>query len=296
MLGIDSWQRPLVCAPMAYVGHAPLANAVASTGALGFMGFGSADSPQFITDQCQAMAPGVPWGAALMGWALDSDERPLHAVLEARPPAVCISFGDISPWVGPVKDSGAVLFTQVGTVSEAIAAERAGVDAIVVRGAEAGGHGRNEVGLLPLLSETLTKVKIPVLAAGGIGHARAVSAVLRLGAIAAWVGTRFISAEESGSTPAARAALAQASADDTLYTNAYDRAKKLAWPPEFGGRCLRTEFTEKWHHRQDELADLAQPMDITPIYAGQGVGFCGPSIPAADIVNELLSDDAAATS
>lgn len=229
-----------------------------------------------------------------MGWALEQDDAPLQALLAARPPAVCISFGDIRQWVEPVHAAGATFFTQVGTVAEAVAAEAAGVDAIVVRGCEAGGHGRNEVALLPLLAEVLSRTHTPVLAAGGIGSAAAVSAVRSMGALAAWVGTRFISARESGSNAQARAALAQAGADDTLYTNAYDRAQQLAWPPEFGGRCLRTDFTDQWHHRQAELAQLSEPMDVTPIYAGQGVGFCGPSVPAAEIVQELLGDDAAA--
>ncbi|MDO5729605.1 MAG: nitronate monooxygenase [Actinomycetaceae bacterium] len=128
----------------------------------------------------------------------------------------------------------------------------------------------------------------PVLAGGGIATAAGVRAVLEAGAEAAWVGTRFITAEESDAKPANRKILAEATADDTVYTSVFDRAKKLAWPAEYGGRAIRTPFVNEWSGRLDELEALPEPLDVTPVYAGQGVGFCGESEPAAEIVEKLL--------
>lgn len=288
MFNVAGWSLPLVCAPMAYVGRARLARAVSQTGALGMMGFGSADSPQFVDEQFTRIPEGLPVGAAFMAWALDSDDQQYEAALRHRPAVVCLSFGDIKPWVSRAKDAGSIVLTQVGNVADIDAAIGAGVDGIVVRGMEAGGHGRNDVATLPLLAEALNRTDLPVLAGGGIATASGVRAVLVAGAVAAWVGTRFITANESDAKPANRKILAEANADDTVYTSVFDRAKKLAWPAEFGGRAIRTPFVDQWVDRLDELEALPEAIDVTPIYAGQGVGFCGESEPAAEIVEKLL--------
>src|SRR5205807_1797007 len=82
------------------------------------------------------------------------------------------------------------------------AAERAGCDLIVAQGTEAGGHVRGKIGLLALLGEVLPSVKVPVVAAGGIGTGRAMAAALAAGASAVRVGTRFVASEEAGALPA----------------------------------------------------------------------------------------------
>ena len=97
---------------------------------------------------------------------------------------------------------GALVGWQVGSLAEAIAAERAGCDFIVVQGTEAGGHVRGDTSLLPLLSRVLDAVRVPVVAAGGIATARDLAAVLAAGAGAARVGTRFVASSESGAHPA----------------------------------------------------------------------------------------------
>lgn len=285
---VSGWTRPLVCAPMAYVGTAQLARAVSQTGALGMMGFGSAHSPEFIHSEFEQIPDGLSVGAAFMAWALEKDDSAFDAALEHSPAVVCLSFGNIKPWVKRARDTGAVVMTQVGNVADIEAAIEAGVDAIVARGMEAGGHGRNDVATLPLLAEVRRRTDLPVLAGGGIGTAAGVRAVLEAGAVAAWVGTRFITAEEAGTSEVNRKHLEQACADDTVYTSVYDRAKKLAWPAEFGGRALRTPFVDEWQERLDELEALPEALDVTPIYAGQSVGFCGKPEPAAAIVAELL--------
>ncbi|MDO5729604.1 MAG: nitronate monooxygenase [Actinomycetaceae bacterium] len=139
MFDIVGWSRPLVCAPMAYVGRARLATAVSETGALGMMGFGSADSPRFIDEQFALIPSGLPVGAAFMAWALEKDDSAFNRALVHRPAVICLSFGNIRPWVSRAKDAGSVVLTQVGNVRDIDAAIRAGVDGIVARGMEAGG-------------------------------------------------------------------------------------------------------------------------------------------------------------
>ena len=80
--------------------------------------------------------------------------------------------------VNTVHRGGALACWQVGSVAEAVAAARAGCDLVVAQGTEAGGHVRGRTGLLPLLGAVLDAVDVPVVAAGGIGTARAMAAAL----------------------------------------------------------------------------------------------------------------------
>ena len=85
----------------------------------------------------------------------------------------------------------------VGSAEEARRAVASGVDVVVAQGWEAGGHVWGRVATLPLVPAVVDAVApVPVIAAGGIGDARGVAAVLALGAQAAWLGTRFLLAEE----------------------------------------------------------------------------------------------------
>lgn len=116
---------------------------------------------------------------------------------------------------------GARVSWQVGSVEEARAAEDGGADVVVVQGQEAGGHVRAGGPLLPLLAEVLDVVRVPVLAAGGIGHPRALTAVLAAGAAGARVGTVFIATDESGAHPAYRDAVVQARPGDSVITDTF---------------------------------------------------------------------------
>ena len=115
--------------------------------------------------------------------------------MQAGPALVSLSFGDITPWVGRLREAGVIVATQVGDVDGALAAAGQGVDVIIARGAEAGGHGLDAVATLPLLQGVLDAVHLPVLAAGGIVTARGLAAVLAAGAAGAWLGTALLSGQ-----------------------------------------------------------------------------------------------------
>ena len=117
--------------------------------------------------------------------------------LAARPDLLSVSFGDDWAWVSSAHAAGVRVATQVGTVDAALRAVDAGVDVLVARGAEGGGHGEPRVGALPLLTEMLDRVDAPVLAAGGIASARGLAAVLAAGASGAWLGTVFSTCAEA---------------------------------------------------------------------------------------------------
>jgi nitronate monooxygenase len=145
-------RAPVVGAPMAGVGGGGLAAAVSAAGALGMIGVGPFASGEWIATECAiAATTGRPFGVGLMGWSLSAHLDQLEATIQAGPALVSISFGPYEHHVRALQEAGIAVATQVGTVDEARAAEQAGVDVVVSRGGEGGGHGRNEVGTLLLL-------------------------------------------------------------------------------------------------------------------------------------------------
>jgi nitronate monooxygenase len=304
---IDTWLTrkfglsvPVVGAPMAGPGEGALAAAVSAAGGLGMVGVTASRSPDWVREQAAtASAAGAAYGIGLMAWALERDQAQLEAVLEAPPSLVSVSFGAFEPYVDRLRAAGVPVTVQAGNLDEALRAERAGADFVVARGAEGGGHGRNQVGTLPLLQAVLDRLQVPVVAAGGIGTARGLAAVLAAGAAGAWVGTAFLTTREAGTPPAARARLLAADETGTAYGRVFDVAQRLGWPEEYGGRGLRNAYFDRWADRLDVLAvddeaaaELArgqreQDFDTAYVYAGQGAGLLTEERSVADVLAEL---------
>lgn len=293
-LGID---LPLVQAPMARVSEGRMAAAVSAAGALGMVAAGPAASPAWIAEQAQmASRPGRPYGIGLMAWAVQHNPGQLDAAAASDAALVSVSFGPLAEPVRRLKKAGKLVATQVGNLDEARRAEQAGVDVVVARGGEGGGHGRNDLATLPLLQLVLDAVDLPVVAAGGIANARGLAAVLAAGAVGGWVGTAFLACPESAFDPASRARLLAADDAATAYGRVFDVAQRAAWPPEYGGRALRNSFFEEWEHREEALAadesaaeryaraSRESDFDTAVVYAGQGAALLRQETTAAEVV------------
>jgi nitronate monooxygenase len=276
---------PVAGAPMANVSGGKLTGAISAAGGLGMLGAGSAVSAEWIrTEGAVAAASGRPYGIGLMAWSMANRPEHLEAVLELRPALVSLSFGDYSQYVETLQAAGIVVATQAGTVADAREAIAAGVDVIVARGAEAGGHGRNSIATLPLLQAILDLTDLPVLAAGGISGPRGLAAVLAAGAAGAWIGTAFLTCAEALTPEPIRRRLLEADETDTVYGTVFDAASRAGWPDEFGGRALRNPFYDRWEGHESALKsdDAAHEEYLTAVraadpaaaslYAGQGVG------------------------
>jgi nitronate monooxygenase len=191
LLGID---RPIVQAPMSAV--ASVAAAVSNAGALGMLALTWSTPAGDIVRDTAALTD-RPFGGNLI---LVSDQhRRLDEALEAGLRIVSLMMGDPDGYVERVHDAGGLVLQTVASADEARRAADRGVDVVVVvaQGWEAGGHVRGQVATLPLVPAVVDAVApVPVIAAGGIGDARGVAAVLAPGAQAAWLGTRFLLAEE----------------------------------------------------------------------------------------------------
>lgn len=147
---------------------------------------------------------------------------------EIRPPVVSFHFGlPEEKLLARVRAAGCVVFSSATTVLEARWLETRGVDAVIAQGAEAGGHRgmfltdavASQIGTFALLPQVADAVRVPVIAAGGIGDARGVAAALMLGASAVQVGTAYLKCAEAGISAVHLAALGRAQADDTALTN-----------------------------------------------------------------------------
>jgi nitronate monooxygenase len=284
---------PIVLAPMAGPGDGRLAHAVSVAGGLGMFGVGNTTTGESIRAQAEiAGADGATYGIGLMAWAQPEAPKQVEVVLDLRPDLVSVSFGDIAGPVARLRDAGILTATQVGALPDLQMAEDAGVDLVVVRGAEGGGHGRNSMGTLPLLQMVLEHTSRPVLAAGGILNHRGLAAVLAAGAEGAWVGTAFLGCVEANMPGPAREQLLAAS--ETGYGRVFDVAQELPWPPEFGGRALVNGFFEEWVGREHDMDDSARmrheaarqagDFAVAHLYAGQGVTALTRQRAARDVV------------
>ncbi|MDT5354201.1 MAG: nitronate monooxygenase, partial [Mycobacterium sp.] len=231
---------PIVNAPMGGVAGGLLAAAVTAAGGLGMVGMGTAGS----TPSLHAEMPHVTgaFGIGLVDWVIRKEPGLFDAALAARPVLISVSFGTDLSWVSRVHDAGIATATQVYNRVEARRAEDAGVDLLVARGSEGGGHGEATIGTLPLLDAVLDVVSVPVLAAGGIASERSLAAVLAAGASGAWLGTCLSASVEALTTDAGRRALVAASETDTTSTRVFDIVRRLPWAERFPSRVLRNDF------------------------------------------------------
>ena len=243
-------EHPIVQAPMGGGPSTPaLASAVTDAGGLGFLaaGYRTTESVRADIESVRGRTGG-PFGVNLFvptaatvdlapveryaGSLCDEAERygaqpgePRHdddgwagklaLLAELRVPVVSFTFGcPPADVVGRLQVAGAAVWVTVTTVPEAVTAQRAGADALVVQGVEAGGHrgsfddaAPGEVGLLALLQLLAGTVDVELVACGGLATGRGVAAVLVAGAVAAQLGTAFMLAPEAATSAPHREAL-----------------------------------------------------------------------------------------
>ncbi|CAM1371227.1 NAD(P)H-dependent flavin oxidoreductase [Tenacibaculum xiamenense] len=189
---------PIVQGGMIWVSGWKLASAVSNAGGLGLIGAGSM-YPDVLREHIQKCkkATDKPFGVNVPMLYPDIEEI-MNIIVEEEVKIVFTSAGNPKTWTSFLKEQGITVVHVVSSVKFALKAEAAGVDAVVCEGFEAGGHnGREETTTFTLIPMVREQVKIPVIAAGGIGTGRGMLAAMTLGANGVQIGSRFAATIES---------------------------------------------------------------------------------------------------
>ncbi len=295
-------EHPVLLAPMDIVSDANLTAAVSAAGGFGILGGGYGDE-RWLSDELDRIAAAkVRYGVGFITWSLARQTRLLDLVLERKPAAVMLSFGDPAPFVERIKRSGALAICQVQSIALATEAVAAGADILVAQGTEGGGHGATRAlsTLVPEIVDTVGS-KVPVVAAGGIADGRGLAASLMLGACGVLMGTRFYATTEAAGAAAAKERICATAGDQTARGMVFDITRQRQWPAPFTGRCLRNKHLERWEgrelellHRVDEAAAefaaarAAGNFDVLPVIAGEAVGLIHEIVSARSIVEQIV--------
>jgi enoyl-[acyl-carrier protein] reductase II len=191
-------KQPVIQGGMIWVSGYKLASAVSNAGGLGLIGAGSM-YPEVLREHIQKCkkATDKPFGVNVPMLYPDI-EKIMDILIEEGVQIVFTSAGNPKTWTHFLKDKGITVVHVVSSVKFALKAEAAGVDAVVCEGFEAGGHnGREETTTFTLIPMVKQQVKIPVIAAGGIGSGRGMLAAMVLGADGVQIGSRFAATDES---------------------------------------------------------------------------------------------------
>jgi nitronate monooxygenase len=326
---------PILQAPMAGSSPPALARAAASAGGMGGRGvlldpperiagwmteFGSAgpvqlniwvpgasaeDDRRELVRAAEAFLgrfgePGTPPAPARPDYA-----QQLEAMLAARPTVISSIMGIFdADYVRRMHDAGIAWFACATTLPEALAAQEAGADAVVAQGSEAGGHRGSfdqeqtaglDSTLFALVPHFADHLRVPVVAAGGVGDGRGVAAALALGASAVQVGTALLRTPEAGLSANWSAALAGAGPEAVTVTRAYTGRT---------ARAVSTAFLREWQRPDAPRAALfpdqaglvgrwraakAPGIDTENYFAGQAAALATTD-PAAEVITRMWQE------
>jgi enoyl-[acyl-carrier protein] reductase II len=213
-------EKPIIQAGMIWCSGWKLASAVSRAGGLGIIGAGSM-YPEVLEEhiiKVKAALGDKPY-AVNLPMLYPQIEELIAIIFKHKVPIVFTSAGNPKTWTAKLKGEGITVVHVVSSLKFALKAEAAGVDAVVAEGFEAGGHnGRDETTTFCLLPMVKEKLKIPLIAAGGIGTGRQMLAAEVLGAEGFQIGSRFVASEESSAHQAFKKAVIIAKEGDTILT------------------------------------------------------------------------------
>ena len=232
LLGI---QYPIIQGGMQWVGRAELAAAVSNAGGLGILTALTQPTPEALREEiarCRTMT-NKPFGVNLT--LLPSINPPpyekyLDVVIESGIKILETAGNNPKEFITKAKAAGVTIVHKCVAVRHALSAERNGVDMVSIDGFECAGHpGEDDIGGLILIPAAVAKLKIPVIASGGIGDGRGMAAALTLGAEGINMGTRFCATVEAPIHPNIKQALVDATERDTklMFRKLHNTARVL---------------------------------------------------------------------
>ncbi len=289
MLGVE---YPIVQAPMGWIARAQLASAVSNAGGLGIIETSSGELDE-IRKEIRMMREltDKPFGVNI-AQAFVRDPGIVKFVIDHKVRFVTTSAGDPGRYCAELKAAGLTVFHVIPTLKGALKAVEAGVDGLIVEGGEGGGFKNPQpvasMVLLPLVRE---KVKVPIIAAGGIVDGRTMAAAFALGAEGVQMGTRMVSSKESPVHQNWKNAIIAAAETDTVFLNQFSKPAL---------RALRTQRTSRLEREPGPNMMMefgtaknlyfGGDMEASIALSGQVCGRIDSIKPVVQIIRETVDD------
>ena len=289
LLGIEI---PIVQAPMGWIARSQLASAVSNAGGLGIIETSSGELDAVRTEIIKMRElTDKPFGVNI-AQAFVRDPNIVQFVIDQGVKFVTTSAGNPERYTEELKSAGLTVFHVVPTLSAALKAVAAGVDGLVVEGAEGGGFKNpKDVSSMVLLPLIRSKVDVPIIAAGGFVDGSSMAAAFALGAEAVQMGTRMVSAAESPVHENWKNAIVDAKETDTVFLN---RAHSPAL------RALRTEKTSRleFETETNAMTEFGSALDLyfggdmeaSIALTGQVAGRIDSVRPVAQVIEEVQNE------
>lgn len=286
-------EYPIIQGAIGVIGNPKLVASVSEAGGFGLLATAFATDVEFVRDQVRSTRAITmkPFGANL--FTMNSMSLDFAAVLvEEGINAVTVSGENPEPLIPFLREHGIKVLAVVKTVESALKAESLGADAVVAEGNESGGiqefSAASTMVLVPAVADA---VKVPVIAAGGIGDSRGYRAALALGAEGVQVGTRFIATKECIAHDNYKHLIVNANDQDTMLINL----------GTFQVRVLRTVLTDRIEDAEEALhyfgdraledSWLKGNLDGGLLPAGQIAGLVNKILSARDVIRQMTASN-----
>ena len=287
---------PILQGGMAWVATSELAAAVSNAGGLGIIGAGNAPG-EVIKKEIEKIKQltDKPFGVNIMFLSPFVDEI-IELVYRERVPVVTTGAGNPGKYIPKLKERDIKVIPVVPSVALAKKMEHIGADAVIAEGTEAGGH-IGELTTMALVPQIADVVKIPVIAAGGIGDARGFISALALGAKGVQMGTIFVCSEECTVHENYKNAVIKAGDRSTVITG-----RSTGHPVRMIKNELYREFDkleksgasveeiEKLGAGRLRLACIEGDVDMGSVMAGQISGLIKEIKPVKEIIENIIAE------
>ncbi len=301
-----SIKYPIIQGPMAFISNSALVAAVSEAGGLGVLGVGFAP-PEVIAKEIRdtKALTTKPFGANVQ--LIPEMLQSVNGVILENPVPVVyadtinvLDYDLAKRYFDIWHEKGVKVLSKVGFLGDAITAEKAGADAIIVKGWEGGGHV-TLIGTMALVPQAADAISVPLIASGGIGDGRGMAAAIVLGAEAVELGTAFMLADECPAHPNVKRAMIAAGDNDTVVVGMTTGEPCRQIKNKLSDEIARIEA----EHVKEEAAEKLRPVAASSlmravldgdveekgaVMAGQIVGLLKQVKPAKSIIEEILSD------
>ena len=288
-------EYPIIQGAMARIATAELAGAVSNGGGLGIIAAGGApvEWVKEQIDKCRAITD-KPFGVNIMLLADNVDEL-VDLLIEEKVAVVTTGAGNPGKYIPRFKEAGIKVIPVVANVTLAKRVQRAGADAIVAEGCEAGGH-IGETTTMAMIPQMVDALDIPVIAAGGIADGRGLAAAYMLGAEGVQVGTRFLVAEECIVSQPYKEMVLKAKDSSTVATGRFTGHPVRVLKNKLSRQMLELEKTQDLEEFERlgtgalSCAVLQGDVEHGSVMSGQVAGLVNKEQPAAEIIREMFEE------